>query len=93
MTKKHSMIEQVDGIATLMGDDLIEYDKYVDTRHCWKTGRLGTAFQTLIDANKIIDSSNFPEEFKETEKAKILEARKGAFGENYTHVPPWNQQL
>ena len=54
---------------------------------------LGTAFQTFLDADKIIDSSNFPEEFKVTEKANILEARKCAFGDNYKHVPPWNQML
>ena len=93
MTKKHSMMEQVDGNATLMEDALVEDDKYADTCHYWKTGRLGTAFQTFIDANTIIDSSNFPEEFKVTEKAKILEARKYAFGENYKDVPPWNQRL
>ena len=87
MSKKHSMIEQLDGNAALPEDD-----NFADTAHYWKTGRLGTAFQTFLDANSIIDNSNFPEEFKETERAKVLEARKNAFGDNYKYVPPWNQK-
>ena len=65
MTKKHSMIEQVDGNVTLMVDNLVEDDKYAETCHYWKMGRLGTVFQTFIDANTIIESSNFPEELKD----------------------------
>ena len=90
MTKKHLKVEQIDGNATL--DDSEEDDKYLETCHYWKTGRLGTAFQTFLDANEMIDSSNFQEEFKEIEKAKVLEARKNAFGDNYKYVPPWNQK-
>jgi hypothetical protein len=92
MTENHTMMEQVDGNATLMEDALVEDDIYADTCHYWKTGKLGSASQTFIDANKIIDSSNLSEEVKETEKAKVLEARKCAFGDNYKHVPPWNQR-
>ena len=92
MTKKHLTMEQVDGNVTLKEDDLLEDDKYLETCHYWKTGRLGSVFQAFMDANEIIDSSNFPEELKEKEKVKILEARKSAFGENYEHVPPWNQR-
>ena len=91
MTKKHSMVEQVDGNATLTDDDVLEDDKYSDTSHYWKTGLLGTAFQTFLDANEIINSSNLSEVTKEIEKAKVLEARKCAFGENYKYVPPWKQ--
>ena len=85
-------MEQVDKNVTLKEDDLVEDDTYLETCHYWKTGRLGTVFQTFMDANKIIDSSNFPEELKEKEKVKSLEARKCAFGKNYEHVPPWNQR-
>ena len=77
MERKHKNIEQVDG-----SDDFVETDKYPDTCHYWKTGRLGTEFQTFTDANEIIDNSNLSEENKEIEKAKILNARKCAFGEN-----------
>ena len=87
VARKHSSIEQLDG-----SDDLEESDKYSDTCHYWKTGRLGTVFQTFIDANEIIDSSNLSEVTKESEKTKVLDARKCAFGENFTHVPPWNQK-
>jgi hypothetical protein len=66
MTKKHSMIEQLDGNA-----DLPEDDNFADTAHYWKTGRLGTAFQTFLDANSIIDNSNFPAEIKDTEKLQV----------------------
>ena len=92
MTRKHLTVEQVDGNATLTDDDIVEDDKYSDTCHYWKTGILGTSFQTFLDANEIIDSSNFSEEIKEIEKAKVLEARKFAFGENYEYVPPWNHK-
>ena len=48
MTKKHSdsMVEQVHGNATLTDNDLVEDDKYSDTCHYWKTGKLRTAIQT-----------------------------------------------
>ena len=87
IARKHCSIEQVDGI-----DDLKENYKYPDTCHYWKTGRLGTVFQTFIDVNEIIDTSNLSEVIKEIEKAKVLDARKCAFGENYAYVPPWNQK-
>ena len=44
MSKKHSTVEQVDGNATLTGEDLVEDEKYSDTCHYWKTCRLGTVF-------------------------------------------------
>ena len=71
---------------------LIVIDRYTYCYY-WKTGRLGTVFQTFFDVNQIIDSSNLSEEMKEIEKAKVLEARKCVFGANYKHVPPWNQRL
>ena len=91
MSKKHSTVEQVDGNATLTGEDLVEDEKYSDTCHYWKTGKIGTSFQTFLDVNEIIDGSNLSEVIKDVEKAKVLEARKCAFGENYEYVPPWKQ--
>ena len=75
MTKKHSMVEQVDENATLTDDDLVEDDKYSDDCHYWETGLLGTAFQTFLDANNIIDTSNLSEVIKDIEKATVLEAK------------------
>jgi hypothetical protein len=91
MARKHSTIDQTDGNISDEVDD--DEEKYADTSHYWKTGRLGTSFQIFSDANEIIERSNFPEDFKVAEKAKILEARKSSFGENYKYVPPWNQRV
>ena len=87
------IVEQVDGNATLTDDDVAEDDKYSDTSHYWKTGLIETEFQTFLDANEIINSSNLSEVTKEIEKTEVLEARKCAFGENYKYVPPWKQWL
>ena len=93
MTRKHTNIEQFDGNGTFLDDDLKDDEKYSETRRYWETGRLGSAYQAFIDANHIIEKSNLPEDVKESEKAKILDSRKSAFGPNFTHVPPWNQKL
>ena len=69
-----------------------EDDKYTETEHYWKTGQLRTIYQTFLDVNKIIDSSNLQEESKKLEKEKALESRKFAFGSNFKHVPPWNKK-
>ena len=37
MTKKYSLMDMFEGNATLMGDDLVEFDKYAYTCYCWKT--------------------------------------------------------
>ena len=91
MTKKHANMEQVDGNETLTDDDL-EDAKYSETSHYWRTGRLGTAYQAFIDANAIIEKSNLPEDAKKREVEKILDARKHAFGPNFSYVPPWNSK-
>ena len=53
MTKRHGNIDQIDGI-----EDLEEEEKYLETCNYWKTGILGTVFQTFLDVNNIIDKSN-----------------------------------
>ena len=85
MAKKHANLEQVDGNDTVLEDIEDDY-----TEHYWKTGKLGTIYQTYLDVNEIIKSSNLSEESKDDEIAKALEARKFAFGSHYQHVPPWN---
>ena len=51
---------------------------------------IGTAYQTFLDANYVIDKSELEEDDKEKEKAKILAARKTAFGDRFMHFPPWS---
>ena len=60
---------EVDGIdnnddAGICVVDEEDDDKYSTTEHYWKTGHLGTIYQTFIDVNKIIDSSNLQEKLK-----------------------------
>ena len=52
-------------------------------------GRLGTVYQSFLDANDIIEKSNLENEINEKEKEKILEARKSAFGSDFRNFPPW----
>ena len=73
-------------------EDECEDEKYAETEKYWKTGILSTAFQSYLDANKLIDRSDFTEKEKEDEKAKILEARKLAFGDDFRFVPPWRKR-
>ena len=88
MARKHSKIDQVDGIT----DSVVDDEKYADTKRYWETGILGTVYQTFLDANEIIENSDFNKDVKGLEKSKILEARKDAFGENFRYVPPWKRK-
>ena len=89
MARKHSKIDQVDGISDNTDD---EKYAYADTKWYWETGILGTVYQTFLDANEIIDNSDLTEDVKEMERSKILEARKDAFGENFRYFPPWKRK-
>ena len=42
----------------------------------------------IIDVNKMIESSKWPDDSKMDEKPKALDARKFAFGSHFHHVPP-----
>ena len=86
MTRKHNTIDQIDGNSEDIDDD----KKYSGTHHYWKTGRLGTVFQSFLDANEIIETSNLEKEIKIKEKEKILEARKSAFGKDFRNFLPWD---
>ena len=66
-----------------------EIDKYSSTIRYWKEGKLGTAFQSYLDAIDVLETSNFSEDFKDVEKSKVLEARKQAFGSEFEYYPPW----
>ena len=87
MARKHETMEQLDG-----NDDTTEVieDKNYETLNYWKTGKLGTIFQTFLDVNDVIDaSSNLSQKNKDDEKARALQARKEAFGEEFCWNPPW----
>ena len=91
MSRKHSKIEQLDGNTSIDSEDEQEDMKYTETEKYWKAGNLTTVFQSFLDANEIVDSSNLSEEEKVVEKAKVLEARKSAFGDEYEYYPPWRR--
>ena len=88
-SRKHSTIVQLDGNAEVDGTDRDE--KYFNTEHFWKKGWLGISYQSFIEANEIIDSSDLSFEQKATEKTEILEARKRALGRSFHNFPPWSQ--
>ena len=69
MTRKHGNIKQLDGI-----DDTYEEtdEKYCESEHYWKTGQLGSIYQTFLDVNFIIESSNMSEEDKKAEKERLI---------------------
>ena len=85
----HNEIEQLDGHAT-DHDSNIHDEKYAGSRHYWKEGRLGTVYQTFLDAQEIIEESELHQDEKDKEKAKLLEAKKTAFGKLFKHYPPWS---
>ena len=86
MTRKHENIAQVDGNTD--SDDFGDKE-YLETDRYWKTGILGTIFQTFLDASLIVERSDLSKDNKAVEKAKILEARKHAFGQHFRNYPPW----
>ena len=87
ITRMHKKIEQLDGGDSVSDD---ERDKYKKTVHYWEKGKLGTVFQTYLDVNDIIENSDLTEVSKDLEKAKVLAARKEAFGKDFKHFPPWS---
>ena len=67
-------------------------EKYERTRHYWKEGRLGSGYQTYLDAIDILTNSEFSEESKTSEKGKVFEARKISFSTNFKYFPPWDKE-
>ena len=89
MARKHCNIEQIDGNNSVASEEVDDDKKYSETYHYWKTGKLGTIYQSFLDANDIIEKSTLDEEDKMKEKQKILQARKLAFGNDFRYFPPW----
>ena len=58
-----------------------------------KNGWLGSAYQTFIDANEVIDAFDIHEDVIDIEKTTVLEARKCALGPNFQGLPPWKSSL
>ena len=83
----HARIEQLDGNSDVIEED----EKYKETLNYWKTGRLSTSYQSFLDVNKIIEASDLAKSQKSIENAKVLEARKHAFGNEFRYYPPWRK--
>ena len=84
MSRKHCNVEQLDGMTDT--SELENDEKYENTEHYWKTGRLGTFYQFFIDANDVLDNCNkLNNEEKKNEKMKVLDARKRAFGASFSN--------
>ena len=47
-------------------------------------------YQVFLEATELIETSDLTEDQKEEEKTKVLEARKCAFGPQFTLFPPWS---
>ena len=86
VSRKHGNIEQLDG----HNDDSSSDDKYFYTRNYWEKGRLGTVYQSYLDAKEIIEKSDIKEDEKFIENEKLLDSRKLAFGQDFKRFPPWN---
>ena len=91
MSQRHKAIEQLDGAADDVPSSDEEDDEYESTEKFWKTGDLGTCFQTYLNALSFIKESDLDENEKDIENTIILDARKEAFGDNFIYVPPWRK--
>ena len=89
MSRKHDKIEQLDGTNDALNDHDQGEDEYEGSKHYWKSGWLGAAFQSYLDALKVLEESDLELNDREVEKEKILKARKEALGSNYLYYPPW----
>ena len=67
--------------------DEIDDEKYAGTLHYWKTGRLGTVFQSFLNGNEIIENSSLETDVKTIEKVKFLETKKLAFFGRFINFP------
>ena len=90
MARKHSQIERIDGNTDFSISENPSDEIYASTKHYWEKGYLGGGFQTYIDALEVIEEMDISADEKNVEKARILESRKRALGENYKYFPPWD---
>ena len=88
MGRVHKNIEQIDGhMEENEDDELLD-----STERYWRTGILGSCYQTYLDVMALIDDSYLDDEAKKTEHAAVaLDSRKEAFGEQYIYYPPWRK--
>ena len=63
----------------------------LSTERYWRTGILGSTFQTYLDVLIMIDGSTLEEDDKNIEKELVLKARKEAFGDDFMYYPPWRK--
>ena len=87
----YAKTEQLDGSSSI-NDESDENDTYAATIHQWKVGILGTVFLSFLDVTNVIEESDLSDKSKDVEKAKVLEARKQAFGSDFVHFPPWRKK-
>ena len=59
LARKHSKVEQLDGHHDEVDED---DDFYAGSKHFWKNGWLGGAFQSFCDANQVVDTCDISEE-------------------------------
>ena len=89
MGRKHSFINQLEGHFEEY-EESGENQKYLSIKHYLKEGWLGSAYQTFLDSNEVIEESDLSEDMKGREKAKVLDARKCGIGHNFRLFPPWD---
>ena len=66
MSRKHSKIYQQDGVSDSVMETAVDDDEqYAGSKHFWKTGWLGSVYQSFLDANDTIDKCDISEEDKE----------------------------
>ena len=87
MTKKHAHLEQLDGGTSISEDYEEKENKYSATIRYWEEGKLGTVFQSYLDAIDCIEKRDFSEDVTNIEKTKVLEARKLPFRSEFEFHP------
>ena len=88
MSRKHSKVEQLDGITDNIS---LEDEEYAGSKHYWASGWLCGAYLSFVDANATVEKSDISEEEKKMEKMKVLEARKTALSSSFADFPPWSK--
>ena len=82
ISRKHQDIPQIDGESF-----------FVRETDCWWEKHFKSSlknFQTYTEVLLDIDESPLSEEERCTERNIVTQARKEAFGENYSYFPPWS---
>ena len=90
MGHKHKNIEQLDGFSEFENEE-DDDQLLLSTERYWRTGILGSTFQTYLDVLIMIDGSTLEEDDKNIEKELVLKARKEAFGDDFMYYPPWRK--